>query len=747
MTAILSRLKHFFEMARPVRPLPEPTAPAPDSHTGLTCLVLVGLHHGLDRKMDEQQLAHEYALDACEPTIPQLARMADDYGMRYRTVPLTWEKALAMEGAYPVLCGKRSGKYALLAGVRRLPDEPPELAVIDPLPEPEDASATADIYRFWTRASFEAFASGEGMLLQKRYRLADEHQPFGLRWFIPEFLKLKGLFGQIAIAVVAMTLLSLLTPLFFQIVIDKVLPNSSFTTLNVLGIGITLAILFNAGLEFLRNYLLLFATNKIDINTATKTFAHLMRLPVSFFDAVPSGLLIKHMQQTEKIRGFLSGSLFFTLLDMASLVLFIPFLMLYSVPLTGIVLGFSLLMALVIMALIKPFQRRLDILYQAEGKRQSRLVESLHGIHTVKSLALEPVEEREWNNASAFSIQSHFNVGKISLSAHTLSQMLEMLMNVAVIWVGAHLVFDHVISIGALIAFQMLSGRVSGPLVKVVGLIHEYQQTALSVKMLGAVMNSPQEHPGGGVRQGIQGQIAFDHVTFRYQPDLPEVLRDVSLSIRAGETVGIVGRSGSGKSTLARLLQAMYHPQSGLIKIDGIDIREMDKAYLRSSIGVVLQDNYFFQGSIRDNIRLTKRDASPEAILEASMLAGSHDFVSELPRGYDTILEENASNLSGGQKQRLAIARALLSDPAILILDEATSALDPESEQIIQRNLGNIAQNRTVLIITHRLSMARRADTILVIDKGQIAASAPHDILVHRDGLYQEFWHQQMGMP
>lgn len=696
--------------------------------------------------MDEQRLAHEYALDACEPTIPQLARMADDYGMRHKTVLMTWEKALALEGAYPVVCGKRSGRYVLLAGVKHPPEEAPELAVIDPSPEPDDASSTADIYRFWTRSTFEACASGEGMLLQKRYRLADENQPFGLRWFIPEFLKLKGVFGQIAIAVTAMTLLSLLMPLFFQIVIDKVLPNSSFTTLNVLGIGITLAILFNAGLEFLRNYLLLFATNKIDINTATKTFSHLMRLPVSFFDAVPSGLLIKHMQQTEKIRGFLSGSLFFTLLDMVSLFLFIPFLILYSVPLTGIVLGFSLLMALVIMALIKPFQRRLDILYQAEGKRQSRLVESLHGIHTVKALALEPVEEREWNNASAFSIQSHFNVGKISLSAHTISQMLEMLMNVAVIWVGAHLVFDRVISIGALIAFQMLSGRVSGPLVKVVGLIHEYQQTALSVKMLGAVMNSPQEHPGGGVRQGIKGHITFDHVTFRYQPDMPDVLRDVSLSIRAGETTGIVGRSGSGKSTLARLLQAMYRPQSGLIKIDGIDIREMDRAYLRSSIGVVLQDNYFFQGSIRDNIRLTKRDASPEDILEASMLAGSHDFVSELPRGYDTILEENASNLSGGQKQRLAIARALLSNPAILILDEATSALDPESEQIIQRNLGDIAKNRTVLIITHRLSMVRRADNILVIDKGQIAAPAPHDILVHRDGLYKEFWRQQMGV-
>ena len=713
-------------------------------HTGLTCLKLTGLHHGME--LDEKRLAHEYALREDEPTPRHLADIAAGCGFREKNVRADWNRILGLNGAYPIICRKKNGRYFLVAGLRPGGEGLPELAVIDPDPEACAAYPREGLHCFWDKAAFELQSDGHALLLKKRYALTDETQPFSLRWFIPEFIKLRGIFGQIAAAVLVMTILSLVMPLFFQIVIDKVLPNESFNTLNVVGAGICLVILFNGAMEYLRNYLLLFATNKIDINTAMKTFAHLMRLPVNFFEAVPSGLLIKHMQQTDKIRGFLSGRLFFTLLDLLSLAVFIPVLLLYSVALTLIVLGFTALMALVVVALIKPFQRRLNILYEAEGKRQSRLVEALHGIHTVKALALEPLEEKEWNDVSAFSIQAQFGVGKISLTANTLSHMLEMLMNVAVIWAGAHLVFNHTISIGALIAFQMLSGRVSSPLVQLVGLIHEYQQTALSVKMLGAVMNTPPEHPGGGVNQDIVGAIEFERVRFRYQDDLPDALRDLTLRIRPGETIGIVGKSGSGKSTLARLVQAIYPPRSGIIKIDGIDIRELDKAHLRRNIGVVLQENYFFKGTIRENIRLAKTSATSEEIVRAAALSGAEEFISRLPKAYDTMLEENAANLSGGQKQRLAIARALLVNPRILIFDEATSALDPESESIIQRNLKAMSRNRTVLIITHRLSMVRYADRILVLDNGVIKKIGPHDALVNEEGLYRYFWRQQMGL-
>ena len=582
------------------------------------------------------------------------------------------------------------------------------------------------------------------MLLKKTYRLSDENQTFGLRWFIPEFLKLKGIFAQIALTVCMISVLSLIVPLFFQIVVDKVLVNQAYNTLNVIGIGIFFAILFNGFLEYLRNYFLLFATNKIDIATAMKTFRHMMRLPIDFFEKIPAGVLLKHMQQTERIRGFLSGNLFFTILDIFSLCIFIPFLLFYSIPLTLIVLGFSTLMALVIASLIKPFQRRLDELYQAEGKRQSMLVESIHGIRTVKSLALEPVEERHWDDTTAYAIKSYFRVGKISMTAKSISQVLEMLMVVAIIWAGAMMVFKGTLSVGALIAFQMLAGRVTGPLVRMVGLIHEYQQIALSVRMLGVVMNTPEEPAGGGVRNKFKGEISFENVGFQYRPDLPQVIRNFSLNVPAGTTIGIVGRSGSGKSTLTKLLQGMYNVQQGVVKIDGVDIREIDKSHLRSSIGVVLQDNYFFSGTIRDNISMTKRNAALEEIIYAAKLAGADEFIQKTTRGYDTVLEENAVNLSGGQRQRLAIARALLTNPPILIFDEATSALDPESEQLIRDNLKAIARDRTVIIVSHRLSIVSGADQILTLENGEMTSLGKHKELLEQPGVYRNFWRQQM---
>ena len=719
------------------------------TQTGLFCLCSVARHHGVD--MNIQRVMHDYSVGAEEPPRRVLHEIAGDYKVRTADRKLKWEKLIKLGEGFPAIAMKTNGRYVVLCGYR--PPRPPEgenaeapapdsgdLAVLDP----ENPGENGSRFIFWSREDYEREIPGKVMLLKRSYRITDENQPFGLRWFIPEFFKLRGIFAQIALMVAMLTIISLAVPLFFQVIVDKVLANYSFNTLNVLGVAVILAVLFNGFLEYLRSYLLLFATNKIDISTATKTFRHLMKLPIDFFERIPSGVLLKHMQQTEKIRGFLSGNLFFTLLDLCSLVLFVPFLMLYSMTLTGVVIAFSVVMALVIAALIKPFQRRLNELYQAEGKRQSMLVESIHGIRTVKSLALEPVEEKQWDNSTAYAIKSYFRVGKISMAASSICKVLEFLMNIAVIWIGALLVFNYKMSVGELIAFQMLAGRVTGPLVKIVGLIHEYQQVALSVRMLGVVMNTPTEPEGGGVRNPLRGDIAFENVSFQYRPNLPVVVKNMSIHVPVGSTLGIVGRSGSGKTTLTKLLQGLYPVQQGLIKIDGIDLREIDRSHLRSSIGVVLQDNYFFSGSIRDNISQTKRSATLEEIIYVSKLAGADEFIEKMPRGYDTMLEENASNLSGGQRQRLAIARALLNNPPILIFDEATSALDPESEFVIQKNLKSIARGRTVLIISHRLSIVSRADKIIVLDNGELVASGNHDQLMTQPGIYQEFWRQQM---
>ena len=709
------------------------------AQTRLTAFVALAKHHNAD--VDIREIMHEYAVGEAEVSDNLFFKIASDYRFKCRKTQLSWDKLSDCASVMPMIAVKKNGKFALLCGMRKDNDGKLAAMMVDPASEKFNSP---DRFIPLEQSEFEAEYSGNFILVKRIYRLSDEEQTFGLRWFVPEFLKQRGLFGEIALMVVLLTIFSLIVPLFFQIVVDKVLTNQAYDTLNVLGVGIIAAIIVNALVNYVRSYLLLFATNKIDISTATKTFTKLMRLPVDFFERIPSGVLLKHMQQTEKIRGFLSGNLFFTILDLLSLVIFVPFLLFYSVRLTLIVLGFSALMALVIATLIKPFQRRLDELYQAEGRRQSMLVEAIHGIKTVKCLALEPVERKSWDDSTAYAIKAYFRVGKISMTAQSISQMLEMMMTICVIWAGANMVFGNEMSVGALIAFQMLANRVTGPLVKTVGLIHEYQQIALSVRMLGVVMNTPPEPAGGGVRNPLKGAIEFDNVSFRYRPDLPQVIKNFSLNVAPGSTLGVVGRSGSGKTTLTKLLQGLYPVQSGIIKIDGIDIREIDKAHLRRNIGVVLQENYFFSGTVRNNIAMVKQNATLEEIIYAAKLAGADEFVQRLPRGYDTMLEENASNLSGGQKQRLAIARALLTNPPILIFDEATSALDPESEEVIRRNLRNIASGRTVLIVSHRLSIVSHADQIITIDHGELTASGTHDELLSRPGIYQEFWNQQM---
>jgi len=429
---------------------------------------------------------------------------------------------------------------------------------------------------------------------------------------------------------------------------------------------------------------------------------------------------------------------------LSALVVFIPVLFLYSVKLTIILLLFCTAIALVIVVLIGPFRRRLLLLYQAEAQRQGLLVETIHGMATVKSMALEPVRRKEWENRVAQATGMHYRVGQISAAAQAATQFLDKLMLITIIAVGAHDVFGNVISVGALVAFQMLSSRVSGPLVQAVSLIHEYQETLLSVRMLGEVMNRPAEPNLGtrGLRPPIRGEISFENVIFSYAPGR-RAIDGVSFTIPAGSVVGIVGPSGSGKTTLARLIQGLYPVQEGMVRFDGINVRDIDVVYLRRNIGIVLQETFLFHGTVRDNIAMTKSDATLEQVLTAAQMAGADEFIDQLPQGIDTVLEEGGANLSGGQKQRLAIARALLPQPRILIFDEATSALDPDSEAIVQRNLATIARWRTLLMITHRLSSLVKADTIFVMDSGRIVAAGPHHELIRQPGLYQNLWQQQ----
>lgn len=716
----------------------EPAAPVL-SHTALRCFALLARHHGADVSAD--RLVHDYSLEQEEPTIPRLLRIASDYGFKTRHTKLSWKHLSRLGQGFPVMARLRNGNFVIIVGMRSVegPDGKftDQVAVFDPLADRTD-------FLFVSRAEFEKAWAGEVILAKRLMSLMDPNQPFSLKWFIPEILRQSVSFTDVAIAVIFTHLIALVVPLYFQIVIDKVLVHSAVATLHVITIGIVVALLFDAILNFLRGYILQHATSKIDVRVATRTFQHMVNLPMDFFERISAGVLTKHMQQSSVIRQFLTGNLFQTLLECTALVVFLPILFWYSPRLTLVVLLFSALMAGTIGLLLGPYRRRLEALYLAEGERQAMLVESIHGMQTIKALSMEPVQRKKWDERTAQSVAMHFRVGKISTLATSISKLLEKVMIVAIVWYGAKLVFDEKMSVGALVAFQMISGRVSGPLVQLVSLIHSYQEAALSIRMLGQVMNRPVEAGiGHGLRPSLVGRIEFENVTFQYSPDAAPALEGVSMVFPNGSLIGIVGRSGSGKTTITRLIQGMYPVRSGIIRVDGLDIRELDVSHLRQNIGVVLQDNFLFKGSIRQNIAMAKSNASFPEIVYAAKLAGADEFVERLSQSYDTVLEENGANLSGGQKQRLAIARAMLTNPKILIFDEATSALDPESEAIVQRNLARIASGRTVIMVSHRLSMLTGCDSIIVLDQGKVDAVGSHRTLLEKSKVYRELWRQQ----
>ena len=702
--------------------------------TALRCLFLVALHHGV------QVPPEKFAEADVSDSIKSLFSIMRDLGLTAKLLKnRTWDDLASLGSAFPVMAETDRG-WVIVVSTLTTSDGGASAAVLDPMRE-------ADGVALVPREEFEARWSGRLILCKRKYKLIDESQPFGFLWFMPEIIRQGRYFRDVAIAAVMTSLVAFATPLFFQIMIDKVIPHRSVQTLFAVVAAFVVTMLFEAAFSYIRQYLMVFATNKIDARLASRTFAHLLRLPMHFFENTTAGVLLRHMQQTEGIRGFLTGRLFQTLLDAVTMPILLIGLLLYSGILTLVVLGFALAMAAVIALMLPAFRRYLERLYAAEGARQADLVETIHGMRTVKSLALESQRMKSWDQKVVGSIRSRATVGYFSAVAVVITNSLQSMMQMAILAVGAFLVFEGNISMGALVAFNMLSGRVTGPLVQIVSLINEYQQTAIAVRMLGKVMDhAPERDPNQrGIRPLISGNMEFSDVTFRYGTSVTAALDRVSFAVKEGQMIGVVGRSGSGKTTITRLIQGIHTPQEGLIKLDGTDVRHVDLTHLRRSIGVVLQDNMLFRGTIRENIAAGKPDASLEEVMECARLAGAAEFIDRLPLSYETLVEENASNFSGGQRQRIAIARALILRPRLLLFDEATSALDPESESIIQHNLVEIARGRTMIIVSHRLSSLVKADSILVIERGKVVDFAPHAELLERCDIYRHLWDQQMG--
>jgi len=704
--------------------------------TALRCAFLVAQHHGVQVPPD--QLLHAAEGAATSDTAGALRTLLYDAGFKSKLIRRRrWNDFFSLGSAFPVICQMRTGNWLIVAFAMES-HEGPVVAVLDPRAEHEGV-------KLLTRDKFEHEWTGIMVLARRFFRVSDTSQPFGFRWFFPEIIRHSRYFRDIAICAIMGNVISFATPLFFNVMIDKVIPHHSYNTLMAVVLAFSLTTIFDGIFQYLRQYVTLFATNKIDASLAARTFQKLLSLPLHFFERMSAGVLVRNMMQSESVRAFLTGRLFHTALDVTNLPILLVGLSMYSFKLTMIVLLFSLAMAGVIAGMLPIFRNQLEKLYSAEGNRQADLVETIHGIRAIKSLALEQSRLAAWNDKTAYAIRCRFTVGSIGAIGGVLTNVIEKMMQIAIIGIGAHDVFEGTLSLGALVAFNMMAGRITGPLVQVVGLINEYQQTALSVRMLGGVMNQPPEREPGqrGIRPVITGKMSFEDVTFTYEGGTNPALDHINFEVEEGQVIGVVGRSGSGKTTVTRLIQGIHTAQGGMIKLNGTDIRHVDLQHLRKSIGVVLQDNILFRGTIIDNIAAGRPDASLTEVVEAARMAGADEFIDRLPRSYETWVEENATNFSGGQKQRIAIARALLIRPRFLIFDEATSALDPESEAIIQENLDQIAKNRTMVIVSHRLSSLTLADKILVLEKGRVADFAPHDVLVERCEVYRNLWHQQ----
>ena len=602
-----------------------------------------------------------------------------------------------------------------------------------------------------TIESVDVFASqwtGEVILITSRASLTGDLAKFDFSWFIPSLVKYRRLLGEVLLISFMLQLFGLVSPLFFQVVMDKVLVHKGMTTLDVLVIGLVVVVIFESVLSALRAYVFSHTTSRIDVELGARLFRHLVQLPLAYFQARRVGDSVARVLELENIRSFLTGNALTVLLDVFFSVVFIAVMLLYSVPLTLIVLVSLPLYFGLSLAVVPLLRQRLDVKFARGAENQSMLVETVTGIQTVKASALEPAFGKRWDSQLAAYVSASFKTQSLATVAHEGVNLIGKLVNAATLWYGAHLVMGNELTVGQFVAFNMFAQRVSQPIMRMAQLWTDFQQTGISVARLGDILNARTEVPPSSAAQlpPVKGCITLDKVTFRYRPEAVPVLNGISLEVRAGEVIGIVGRSGSGKSTLTKLVQRLYTPEGGRLLVDGIDISLIDAAQLRRQVGVVLQENLLFNRSVRENIAITDPAAPIEAVIRVAQLAGAHDFISELPEGYDTVVGEQGGSLSGGQRQRVAIARALFTNPRILIFDEATSALDYESEAIIQRNMAHICRGRTVLIIARRLSAVRHANRIIVMDKGQIVEAGPHEALVQKpQGLYAYLWRMQDG--
>ena len=706
---------------------PDDGVPAQRFDSGMSALAAVAALNG--KAIDVKQLFH-LSGQSSRLDIRSIVRTASRLGLKARLVSSTASRLVATP--VPAIVELADGSFQVLAKCTK-----ESLLLFD---------AVSNTSQKLTLKAFAAQWTGRLILITSRATLEMGGSRFGVAWFVPAIFKYRKQLGEVFIGSFFLQLFGLVSPLFMQVIIDKVLVHKSISTLDVLVFGFVIISIFETLMGGLRTYVFSHTTNRIDVELGSRLFRHLLGLPLAYFQARRVGDSVARVRELENIRNFLTGNALTLLMDLTFTLVFFVVMLRYSPVLTAIVvvsLPLYVALSLVVTPLLKA---RLDEKFRRGADNQSFLVESVTGVETLKSMAVEPLMQQKWEKQLAAYVSIAFKASNLSNSANQIVALISKITSAVLLWLGAKAVMNGDLTVGELVAFNMFSNRVSTPVLRLAQLWQDFQQVRLSMNRLGDILDTRVESAGGQTQSpSLEGSVIFDRVSFRYREDGVEVLRNLSLNVNVGSIIGIVGPSGSGKSTLAKLIQRLYVPERGRVLIDGMDLAMIDPASLRRQIGVVLQENMLFSGSVRDNICFAAPDMSFDQVCTVAQLAGAHDFILQLPQGYDTELGERGTGLSGGQRQRVAIARALATNPKILIFDEATSALDAESESIIHANMHRISQGRTVFIIAHRLSAVRGAHRIITVECGDITEDGTHEQLLLRNGRYASLWKHQTG--